>query len=378
MKKAFFLTSTMIALFCFLPSISYASTATLRWQSNTETDLAGYKIYYGTTSRKYGAPITVGKVNRYDFTGLNSGTYYFTLTAIDTAGNESGFSREVTKTISPSPTPPPPLPSGGSAQRIGADFNGDGSPDILWRDYSTGRNYVWFMDGTKRMGTAELESLPDLSWRIVGTGDFNRDGSTDILWRNYSTGKNMVWLMNRTSRSSVVNVTEMRDLAWRIEGTGDFNRDGSVDILWRNYRDGSNMIWLMSGTSYRESINLTPIRDLNWRIVGTGDFSKNGSVDILWRHHGTGNLSGSNAVWLMSGTTVTSGVYLNYKVQDLGWRIVGTGDFNKDGSVDILWRHYGTGALGGSNAVWFMNGTNNTRGVYLDNNVSNIKWESLS
>jgi len=28
------------------------------------------------------------------------------------------------------------------------DFNGDGRADILWRNSSTGENYVWLMNGT--------------------------------------------------------------------------------------------------------------------------------------------------------------------------------------------------------------------------------------
>jgi hypothetical protein len=374
MKKAFSLTLTM-ALLCILPSLSHATTATLRWQANKEADLAGYKVYYGKASRSYGSPITVGKVTNHTLTGLSAGTYYFAVTAFDTSGNESGFSGEVRKTISTS-TPPP---SGGISPRIGADFNGNGLPDILWRDYSSGRNYVWFMDGVKRTGTAELPSLSDRNWRIVGTGDFNRDGSVDILWRNTADGRNMVWYMKGTTRTGVADLPEVKNTSWRIEGTGDFNKDGHVDIVWRHYGTGTNLIWLMNGVTLtkQDYLNYT-VKDPNWRIAGTGDFNKDGHLDILWRHYGTGDLGGRVAVWLMNGTTCTQGVYLDHTVKDLGWRIVGTGDFNKNGNVDILWRHYGTGSLGGRNAVWIMNGTTCTQGVYLENDVSNIQWESLS
>ena len=35
-----------------------------------------------------------------------------------------------------------------------SDFDGDGKPDILWRNSSTGQNYVWYMNGTVRAGGA--------------------------------------------------------------------------------------------------------------------------------------------------------------------------------------------------------------------------------
>jgi hypothetical protein len=67
----------------------------LVWDSNTETDLAGYKLYYGTVSGTYVSQIDVGKATTYTVSNLGSGTYYFALTALNGAGAESGFSNEV-------------------------------------------------------------------------------------------------------------------------------------------------------------------------------------------------------------------------------------------------------------------------------------------
>jgi hypothetical protein len=66
------------------------------------TDIAGYKIYYGLTSRTYDFIKTVGTQTSYTLSGLEPGrTYYFTVTANDAAGNESRFSNEVSVTIPP-------------------------------------------------------------------------------------------------------------------------------------------------------------------------------------------------------------------------------------------------------------------------------------
>ena len=37
-----------------------AGDVTLQWDPNPETDLAGYRVYYGTGSRSYSAPISLG------------------------------------------------------------------------------------------------------------------------------------------------------------------------------------------------------------------------------------------------------------------------------------------------------------------------------
>ena len=85
-----------------------AADVTLSWSSNTEPDLGGYKVYYGAASHTYGNPVVIGLQTSYTVTGLSNGTYYFSVTAYDTSGNESGFSNEVSKAISGSPDTTPP------------------------------------------------------------------------------------------------------------------------------------------------------------------------------------------------------------------------------------------------------------------------------
>ena len=78
------------------------SSATLAWNANAESDLAGYKVYRATASGGYGVPIATlqGNVTNYLAAGLQSGTtYFFVITAYDSTGNESVRSNEVSKSI---------------------------------------------------------------------------------------------------------------------------------------------------------------------------------------------------------------------------------------------------------------------------------------
>ena len=77
-----------------------AGSVNLTWAANTEPDLAGYKVYVGTQSGVYGAPISVGNVTAYQLNNLTMNTTYFvSITAIDTGGNESLHSAEVSKSV---------------------------------------------------------------------------------------------------------------------------------------------------------------------------------------------------------------------------------------------------------------------------------------
>jgi hypothetical protein len=50
---------------------------------------------------------------------------------------------------------------------IGTDFDGDGKPDILWRNSSTGEVMVWYMNGVTYTA-AMLDSVTDQNMEIAG------------------------------------------------------------------------------------------------------------------------------------------------------------------------------------------------------------------
>src|SRR3989442_13414115 len=103
--RALFVTCALTAL-CFLaPALSSAAQVTLAWDPNTETDLAGYKLYYGLSSGSYQFSVDVGNVTSYTLSGLlDGGIYYFAATAYNLSLAESGFSNEVSKAL-PDVTP---------------------------------------------------------------------------------------------------------------------------------------------------------------------------------------------------------------------------------------------------------------------------------
>src|SRR4051794_8278200 len=77
-------------------------------------------------------------------------------------------------------------------------------------------------------------SIGTMPWHIAGTGDFNGDGRPDILWRNDS-GQVLTWDINDT-RIVGGGGFGFVGTDWQIAGTGDFNGDGRPDVLWRNTR----------------------------------------------------------------------------------------------------------------------------------------------
>lgn len=80
-------------------------SVTLSWEApvlNSDgselNDLAGYKIYYGSSSN-YTNSIDVGNYTSASISSLSSGSWCFATTAYDSSGNESAYSNESCTTI---------------------------------------------------------------------------------------------------------------------------------------------------------------------------------------------------------------------------------------------------------------------------------------
>jgi hypothetical protein len=72
----------------------------LAWDPVNEPTLAGYRIHLGSASRSYDQRFEAGKGTTYTLKGLEVGkTYYAAATTVVTSGAESGFSNEVSFTV---------------------------------------------------------------------------------------------------------------------------------------------------------------------------------------------------------------------------------------------------------------------------------------
>jgi hypothetical protein len=88
-----------------------------------------------------------------------------------------------------------------------------------------------------------------------------------------------------------------------------------------------------------------------------GDFDRDGTSDILWRHVSLGDVW----MWETDGAARTAEAYLGTAAEP-AWEVAGTGDLTGDGAADILWRHATTGAV----YVWTMSGGAVEAETYVD------------
>ncbi len=252
-----------------------------------------------------------------------------------------------------------------------ADFDGNGTSDILWLHADSGSaldgvSYVSYQDGAAATGGNVVQQLS--GWSIAGVGDFTGDGKADVLYRSDTTGMTYLDVMDGAAidwGSSGFTSSQVTDTKWTVAAVADFNGDGKADLLWRydNAADLSDPLngtlfeWKMDGSNVTSADLLSQQASGNWQVAGTGDFDGNGTADILFRYHNASNtsdaLNGLSYIDFMNGEMVAKGAPTRWQVGE-DWQLASIGDFDGNLKSDILWRQTSTGAT----YAWLMDGTN--------------------
>ena len=112
-------------------------------------------------------------------------------------------------------------------------------------------------ESTGELGRAGLD------WTLVAIADFNGDQSPDLLWRR-SNGDVLVWLMNGETLVGTVGYGTIAGV-WQIQSAGDIDGDGVADILWR-HADGTLVAWILDhNAAVSRSISYGVV-DTHWHV----------------------------------------------------------------------------------------------------------------
>lgn len=248
-----------------------------------------------------------------------------------------------------------------------SDVDGDGRCDITAGGvvHSGGRAGAGLVlrEGTKapggwqfgRSGTAVSTRAPGSvgSRRILGSGDFDGDSDADLMLGDPGTGTAAVGFLQDGALVRV-EVRGTRPGAV-FEGAADFDGNGVDDPLWR-LPDGAVEVWPAAAavdavrvTRFNNSV--TP--PTSARIVGTGDFDADGSADILWR-----SATGELTYWRLRGNRVAGETFAGFPNPQRDWTVQAVADFDRDGRSDILLR-----AASGHLVIWRSGWSANERPV---------------
>src|SRR5262245_29458127 len=269
-------------------SVAQASrSVTLAWDPSPSPLVAGYQVYYGTSSDTLAQSLDVGSSLVASISDLDDNqTYFFVVIDYTSSGFVSPPSNMVVLNDSTERSRETGTPTLRSAAMIG----GTASAGLLWRNTSSGAIGLWSMQGTSVSGTQLLGQV-DPSWKIVGIGNFDGAGSNDILWYNAQLGLVAIWTMNGGTRVGN-SVLSGGSPDWDVIAVADFDHTGFSDILWRQKSSGDLYLWKCVAPARFSHIFVASV-DPTWRLSGVADVEGSGSPDLVWRNPNTGGL----AIW---------------------------------------------------------------------------------
>ena len=175
----------LLSIFSPLPQSAQTAQVTLAWDPNSEPNLLGYIVHYGTVSRNYQVHMEVGNNTQATISNLqDGGTYYIAVTALDSSANESGYSNEVVYSaplacsFSISPASQPFTSSGGSGT-IGVT----GSSGCPWTSVS---NNSWIVITSNATATGSGTTYYSVS---PNTNASARTGTLTIAGRVFTVSQ---------------------------------------------------------------------------------------------------------------------------------------------------------------------------------------------
>lgn len=165
----------LILLFIVSSVQAFSASWSIRWDRNTEANISGYRVYIGTSPRTYTRWENAGTNVTHTVTNLSAGTtYYFAVTAINSFGQESGFSNEA---VTPS----------GPSSPVGLQVIGFTNAVIDWRGITnraglvTPVMIVQSFDGLSIKGTIDTPAGKNTRAAVVSGGKAEFAGRPNVL-----------------------------------------------------------------------------------------------------------------------------------------------------------------------------------------------------
>ncbi len=230
----------LLAIFFQLSSsICMAATATISWDKNPEPDIKGYKVYIGTSSRNYDSSVWIDSPDQtsYVFENLAEGnTYYFAVTAVDLADQESELSDEVSKAVPISNHAPTAAfsadkSSGTASMPVAFDASASTDPDP-----GDSLSYAWdFGDNTSGNGISITHTFDNPGSYTVTLTVTDSHGLSDSTTLTVTAGENQT----PEARFTIDRNRAFLPASFQLDASGSSDPDGTIASYNWDFGDGS-------------------------------------------------------------------------------------------------------------------------------------------
>ena len=230
------------------------------------------------------------------------------------------------------------------------DFNGDGFMDIVVPDDNFSFVYLQgYGDGTFRGAMDFFSPVPDNGRpfaQVIASADLNGDGYPDVVVGNCCDGSiGITVFLSQPDGSMEPGVNYGAGGSLTSVAIADFDGDGMPDIAALDLTGNSVQIFTGNGDgTFTESNNYPTLgnnangsKNGGFNQIVTGDFNKDGRIDMAVANYSSNNVSvllnDGNGGFLTAATYSLSGGGGNAQT-------IATADVNNDGYYDLVVTNY--------------------------------------
>lgn len=345
----------------------------LTWNSVSE-NIAFYKIFFDTLASPSVVSDTTSET-MYELSDVIVGkTYYFRITAVDSANLESDFSQEVSGKLDAFSKVNTALENVSEGNGSFADYDRDGKLDVMlsgYTDTENGKSTLFYK------GDGEFNFSYDNSIQFAQAGkaefvDQDHDGFTDVLitgfdydcggnggltelYSNTTNGEGTFW---NQAQGTGLDAIYRGSVAW-----GDFNHDGFEDAFVTGFIEEGRIAKLFKNNGDKtfsevEFNQESGLQGVHYSTANFVDVNNDGWLDIFYM--GATGSQGKTAQLLINNGDET---FTPVDIESLGISPTARGnsawgDFDNDGDLDLLITGTETDGGSGVTKIYVNNGDN--------------------
>src|SRR5262245_22128142 len=209
------------------------------------------------------------------------------------------------------------------------DYDGNRTSDLLWEDARSSQLVLWLLNGgvVVKTGVLDRSSLPaSEEWHVGGSADFDGDGSDDVMLFSRIRGEVETWALRGTAiakRSRISGHTG----AWSVAATADTDGDGRGEFVWMDELDRTLERRKPAATTAQSLGQLAA----GWRVIGAGHLDGSAAARLVVRNATTG----ATQAWSLDaqGRMTARALPSSLALGDFA----GSGDYDGDGRDDLAW-----------------------------------------